>query len=436
MSSFKLVFLLGFAFSSGWFLREWTLPKAGFADAQSPSNHALQSQTAQNERLWPANRQYTSPQSAEPLGRDLNLGRQAGSSLQPSSSNMDRLSSLLKDNQFDAAMRELSRIANLDGDSLYSLRKMFVERMQALLDAGEYAQFDTLAEVYLGRFYRDVGALLMLARANAERDYFWEAIDALLSAHSNAYQLSDLENVKHAVSSFLNAVDRYLEDRQDWYTLSQIYFRLESSGLLPDKVRLRQAEVDILNGDVYSARQHLQYLIDNNVEQVAARQLLTQISDPHQADTPSEKEDMRRDPQRLDYQSTVALTRMGNQYIAKLGVGEGVSVALLLDTGASITTLSPDVFARVQSAVEAEFLGQRLFNTANGVTRGQVYRLAELSFGEYTLTSVAVAVLPENMSKNSDGLLGMNVLGRFQFYIDPDKNQLWLRPRQKTGPKS
>jgi clan AA aspartic protease (TIGR02281 family) len=103
---------------------------------------------------------------------------------------------------------------------------------------------------------------------------------------------------------------------------------------------------------------------------------------------------------------------------------------LIIDTGASMTTLTSESFARINHA-GFRYIGSRLFNTANGLTQGKVYRVESISLGEISIENLEIAVLDYGSAEGVDGLLGMNVLRNFRFEIDQDKELLYLRPRMR-----
>lgn len=84
----------------------------------------------------------------------------------------------------------------------------------------------------------------------------------------------------------------------------------------------------------------------------------------------------------------------------------GSPVTFLVDTGASMASVSAELAERagLRCSQSADF------HTANGTVRGCIARNVEIAFGDYQVSGVSVAVMP-----NLDGqpLLGMNVLGRF-----------------------
>ena len=64
-------------------------------------------------------------------------------------------------------------------------------------------------------------------------------------------------------------------------------------------------------------------------------------------------------------------------------------------------------------------------NTANGRIRAPIYKLSSLTVGDWRVNQLEIGVLDLSGSSNINGLLGMNFLRHFQFFID--QNEALLR---------
>lgn len=108
-------------------------------------------------------------------------------------------------------------------------------------------------------------------------------------------------------------------------------------------------------------------------------------------------------------------------------VMDGVPIRFMVDTGATITTISAPLAARMGIPCS-----QRIYaNTANGKAPGCLGTAKSLKFGPFEGQNVAVVF---GMDSN-ENLLGMNVLGRFQ--ITQKKNVLTISlgdPDEKQPP--
>ena len=90
----------------------------------------------------------------------------------------------------------------------------------------------------------------------------------------------------------------------------------------------------------------------------------------------------------------------------------GVPVQFLVDTGASVVTLSRDDAERAGLNPEGLSFSQR-FNTANGTAFGAPVRIQRLSIGGIVLNDVRGAVMESGLTGS---LLGMSFLERLSSY--------------------
>jgi clan AA aspartic protease (TIGR02281 family) len=121
----------------------------------------------------------------------------------------------------------------------------------------------------------------------------------------------------------------------------------------------------------------------------------------------------------------IPLHRSGNHFIVDASPAHGRKVRLLIDTGASVTILTPDVLE--QHGIRYQDTGRtRAFNTANGVVQAPIYILDSLTVGDWGVNQLEVGVLDLNGGPDINGLLGMNFLRHFQFFIDQNEALLHL----------
>lgn len=108
------------------------------------------------------------------------------------------------------------------------------------------------------------------------------------------------------------------------------------------------------------------------------------------------------EPFQIDGNGSISLRQTGNGHYFVSGSVNGFPIVYMLDTGASITSISQKTAADagIQTCTAQNF------DTANGVARGCVATIREITFGNFSIKNAQVAIMP-NMS---GALLGMNVL--------------------------
>lgn len=105
---------------------------------------------------------------------------------------------------------------------------------------------------------------------------------------------------------------------------------------------------------------------------------------------------------------TLVLTMDVNHSYRTSGTVNGSPVTFVVDTGASGTVISQRVAmaAGIRSCTTVGYA-----STANGVVARCAATVSEITFGDFRVRNLVVAVMP-NMS--TDALLGMDVLGRLK----------------------
>ncbi|MBI4809664.1 MAG: TIGR02281 family clan AA aspartic protease [Nitrosomonadales bacterium] len=103
---------------------------------------------------------------------------------------------------------------------------------------------------------------------------------------------------------------------------------------------------------------------------------------------------------------SMEVQRQANGHFYLPGTIENVPVTFMVDTGASVTSISGDIArqAGIRNCKEVQF------QTANGTATGCIALVTRMTLGNFVLENITVAVMP-NMDTN---LLGANVLRNYQ----------------------
>ena len=109
--------------------------------------------------------------------------------------------------------------------------------------------------------------------------------------------------------------------------------------------------------------------------------------------------------------NTLVYPANGQGHVILEAAVNGASVRLLVDTGASLVTLTPED-ARAVGITRGELVFNRRVSTANGSARMAPVTLREVRIGQLSIYDVPAAVL-ENLNIS---LLGMSFLARLQSY--------------------
>lgn len=109
--------------------------------------------------------------------------------------------------------------------------------------------------------------------------------------------------------------------------------------------------------------------------------------------------------------NTIVYTANERGHVILEAAVNGVPIRFLVDTGASLVTLTPED-ARAAGIGSGELVFNGRANTANGIARMAPVTLREVRIDQLSIDDVPAAVL-ENLNIS---LLGMSFLGRLQSY--------------------
>ncbi len=108
--------------------------------------------------------------------------------------------------------------------------------------------------------------------------------------------------------------------------------------------------------------------------------------------------------------------------------GNALELEMMVDTGASLVVLPQSNAGEL--GLTPDLLTPRTLQTAKGEMQAMVGIVPELRLGEAAVSGVEVALVADE-SLGETALLGMNVLSRYLFILDDEKDQLILIPQQE-----
>ena len=213
------------------------------------------------------------------------------------------------------------------------------------------------------------------------------------------------------ISLLVERIDKQLTEEQEVQRLVDIYRLLISLEADNTYYYLRLCYWLIQAGEIFQAKEALIGAKNDILYRNAFQELETLIEQTENG--------------QLNY--FVPLTKAGEHYLVAVTLNGAFDTQLMLDTGASKTVLKRNVADQFLSA--NELAGSIIsLTTANGKAQGLSLSLSRLQLGEADLSEIDIVVM-DLPSFRHDGLLGMNVLNKFEFSIDQANSQLILRPK-------
>ncbi|QBQ55525.1 retropepsin-like aspartic protease family protein [Nitrosococcus wardiae] len=126
-------------------------------------------------------------------------------------------------------------------------------------------------------------------------------------------------------------------------------------------------------------------------------------------------------------QIVLATERKGNHHVVRATVmgsrSMAIDVSLLVDTGASLVVLPASILPEL--GFNADDLEDQEVQTANGPVKAKVGQLHAIEIGTEVVYNVDTAFIDDSLL-GRNGLLGMNVLGRYLMTIDDQQNLITL----------
>lgn len=326
---------------------------------------------------------------------------------------LDSITQLLQRNAYAEVIdRYESLQASNDHSLMQQARTEILEHAQQQLKARNFVAAMQLLQGFLVASYRDSDARMLLAEAYLEQEDYLTAIEQLYELRGIAFRPEMLARIKQRIQKVVyKQAERYRKngDNTGLLVLFQNLTQKE-----PDHASwfIELAIAQLALDDTEAAQYSLALIISDPYVGEQAQAMLAKLQPKPSTDTMSQATDI----------AGIPLSRMGQSFLVEASSGNSNNLQLLIDTGASITIVTPEVLQ--QQGIHYQDTGNtRVFNTANGAVRAPIYMLDSLTVGDWRVEQVEVGVLD---LKGMDGLLGMNFLKHFRFFIDQHASMLRL----------
>lgn len=332
----------------------------------------------------------------------------------------ESMTQLLQRHAYPEAVARYDSLQTLaDTAGMQQARTVILLHARQLLESRSFAAAAQLLQRFLVAAYRDAEARLLLAEAYYGQQDYREAIAQLYEARGAAYRPEMLARITRRIRLVVNEQAVLYRNNKDIGGLLDLFQDLTQRE--PDHaawfVELAIAQLALDDPD--AARRSLALVMYDPDVGEQAQAMLTKLQ---QTATVA----LDTDGVALDAGvAGIPLTRNGEHFLVDASPGNTGSLRLLIDTGASMTMVTPGALQRLD--LHYRDTGQRrVFNTANGPVRAPVYVLEALSVGDWSVQQIEIGVLELGGQTGIDGLLGMNFLRHFRFFIDQNDAMLRL----------
>lgn len=341
---------------------------------------------------------------------------------------LEKIKRLIEGGQSKAAADSINaHYSELSSDDLNQTKSLFLRQFNLLIQTEKKHQAQRLL-IDASSALDKLDIWNVLAGISIEIGDWPTAITAQLGSTNLETDPQRLEATLASIVASASQLRARYEQADDEISIRKLYQRLNEAypGYPRFQLELAQSHIRLDNPELaLPLLEQLQY--DPELGRLAKQKIaaLTQ----EQQSIKQEEVTALRSPKNKPSDILVPLNRVGNSFLVPTSVN-GRSLPLLLDTGASITSLSTNLIRRLN----LEPTGRSIqLNTANGVTRSKLYRARSVRLGQLSINDLIVAEIDLAQDSGFQGLLGTDVLNRinanYSYLIDNQQNALIFRRR-------
>ena len=277
------------------------------------------------------------------------------------------------------------------------------------VDAGGLTHYESaqLLDLWLLEFPDDIDAGVRLVEILINDEQYVPAARRLALLQSYQVEPGRLERVASEIQSVARAAIIKLtltDDREGLESLLSILIEME-----PHRAAWHYSLAKV------------RYEMESYTE--ALNSLSYILFDPDYGDRASTMYEDITEKLNLASYSPVPITISGSHFLVRATIDGVHDVTLLLDTGASITSLDSRLVLKL--GLNTSTSGELLLRTAGGVIRAKTVELDSLNIGGHMVRDLKIASVDLG-GEVADGLLGMNFLDEFKFVIDQKQRRLLL----------
>jgi clan AA aspartic protease (TIGR02281 family) len=304
-----------------------------------------------------------------------------------------------------------------------SNRAELLEQANLWLQESHFLRLGAFLQGYLKQYPQDMDFLLLEAKLKVETTLLSDAIShyyGLLRSPMTTAQQSEIEGQIKLLSQ--NTI-KQLKRNYSWDILAMFVeplLQLEPSNRLYI-LSLAMAYAELLQEGLME-----NVLASLNFDDPDAQRIRNIILAQQITAADDKNDDLDTSETTASLGRPIPLTQFGDQYVVEAKLSSN-PVALLIDTGASVTAISKQYFDNLSDRYKINYLGRFSISTAGGSIMARMYQFQTLTINHVTVQNLPVVILPIPSIENADGLLGMNFLREFDFKIDQRQSVMFIK---------
>ena len=317
------------------------------------------------------------------------------------------IDSLLERGNYESALLRLNDTTYLDEGEADRDQAAFISSL-AKLSSEEPEKAQPILHQFLQSDAYNPRALLLLGNTYAENGQHMKALETLFDLRRLSQAEVPMEDIDALIGKVENEYAKQLKDNEQLGELLHLYESLTRN--TPDNLVAfyKLAEIQHRLHHYYDALSSLNYVLYDPLWGPLAHSMAEKIQ---------KSIDLIGNIQ-------IPLERSGSHFIVTARINGIDGARLLIDTGASLCVLRPQAAQQFGLPTESEdqvtlTLTSSIFNTPR-------IEINSMSIGDVELRNVKAAIIEMPPGTETDGLLGMNFLGEFSFFIDQTEEILYL----------
>ncbi len=320
---------------------------------------------------------------------------------------LQQLTPLLAKRRYDEAVELYRLLYNKlsEVDSAPYRDKIF-SFAQELGSQGQHDEAAALLREYLKIFYQDLTALRMLAHSQHVLKRYTDEIETLFAALDVAYQIHNIDSFNESLNAAIAAQAVFLSN--DPNAVLAFYQSLTKRKPEYEALQLGLSRALLRAGQKEPAIAILSALPKESEHQHEINELLVSAQQNRFSDT-----------------TAAPIQRLGDAFSVRVVMNGILPVTLLIDTGATLTIIHPNVLQLVGVNIQQPKSTVQL-KTANGILKVPVFQLRSLALGDQLVSDIEVGGIAMSGMSGVNGLLGMNFLNHFKFTLDQQQQLLLL----------